>query len=212
MSVIVAGRSGLHRAAIVRLLDDAGFTVSGQAADDAELLRKVRAHRPDVAIAELPVCAEVLRTIRSEFPQLGVLVVAEAVSPPHAAALLAGGAAGAGYVLAGRAGATRFVEAVRDVGAGRSALDDEVLTRLLTRGRSDLDALSDRDREVLAQMAAGASNRGIARRMFLSERAIERHVTSIFDALGIPAAREANRRVLAVLAYRARAEPAWTAA
>ena len=208
MRIVVASASALRRAAIARLLDDAGFTVPAQAADGDELLRKVRAHRPDVAVAELPMCAQVVRMLRSEHPDTGLLLVSECASPAHGAALLERGAGGTGYLLEGQLSVPRFVAAVRAVAAGGAALDPEIVTRLFTPGRRDLDDLSDRDREVLEQMAAGASNRGIARRMFLSERAIERHVTSIFDALGIPAAREANRRVQAVLAYLAGAEPA----
>jgi DNA-binding NarL/FixJ family response regulator len=211
--VLVACGSPLRRASIRRLLEDAGFVAAGEAGDSADLLRKVRAHRPAVAIAELPPevhprseCVQVVRTIRRELPEVGLLIIAQAVSPAHAAALLESGAEGAGYLLEQRvAGTTEFLAAVREVAARGSAVDPEVVTHLLSRGRRDpvLEELSEREREVLAQMAAGVSNCGIARRMFLSERAIERHVTRIFAALGIAAAREANRRVLAVLAYRA---------
>ena len=215
--VLVAAGSGLRRAAMIRLLEDAGFEVTGQAGDAGDLLRKARAHRPDVAIAELPDTqraldeyVQVLRTIRSEL-RVGVLLISQEVEAGHAAALLELGAEGAGYLLEGRVtGVARFIEAVRDVAACGSVLDTEVVTRLMARERRNpvFDELSERDREVLAQMAAGVTNRGIARRMFLSERAIERHVTSIFDALGITAARQANRRVLAVLAYLRGGEPA----
>jgi DNA-binding NarL/FixJ family response regulator len=208
--VVVAAGSGLRRAAMARLLQDAGFEVAGQAGDAADLLRKVRAHRPDVAIAELPEphcrdeCVRVVRAIRSELPGVGVLLISRQVEARHAIALLEHGAEGAGYLLEGRVtGVSRFIEAVRDVAAHGSVLDPEVVTRLFAQYRRApvIDELSELDREVLAQMAAGATNRGIARRMFLSERAIERHVTSIFDTLGITTARQANRRVLAVLAY-----------
>ena len=215
--VLVAAGSGLRRAAMIRLLEDAGFEVTSQAGDAGDLLRKARAHRPDVAIAELPDTqraldeyVQVLRTIRSEL-RVGVLLISQEVEAGHAAALLELGAEGAGYLLEGRVtGVARFIEAVRDVAACGSVLDTEVVTRLMARERRNpvFDELSERDREVLAQMAAGVTNRGIARRMFLSERAIERHVTSIFDALGITAARQANRRVLAVLAYLRGGEPA----
>ena len=215
--VLVAAGSGLRRAAMIRLLEDAGFEVTGQAGDAGDLLRKARAHRPDVAIAELPDTqraldeyVQVLRTIRGEL-RVGVLLISQEVEAGHAAALLELGAEGAGYLLEGRVtGVARFIEAVRDVAACGSVLDTEVVTRLMARERPNpaFDELSERDREVLVQMAAGVTNRGIARRMFLSERAIERHVTSIFDALGITAARQANRRVLAVLAYLRGGEPA----
>ena len=214
--VVVAAGSALRRAALVRLLEDAGFDVIGQAGDAGDLLRKARAHLPDVAIAELPEphcrdeCTRVVRAIRTELPGVGVLLISQQVEAGHATALLEIGAAGAGYLLEGRVtGVARFVQAVRDVAAQGAVLDPEVVTRLMTREPRDpvIDELSERDREVLAQMAAGASNRGIARRMFLSERAIERHVTNIFDALGISTARAANRRVLAVLAYLRAAAP-----
>jgi DNA-binding NarL/FixJ family response regulator len=174
------------------------------------VLRKVRAHRPNVAIVELSELpgrdqsVRVVCVIRSELPAVGVLLISRQVEPGHAAALLENGAAGAGYLLEGRVtGVSRFIEAVREIAAHGSVLDPEVVTRLFGRERLDpvIGDLTDRDREVLAQMAAGASNRRIARRMFLSERAIERHVTNIFDTLGVTTAGEANRRVLAVLAY-----------
>jgi DNA-binding NarL/FixJ family response regulator len=209
--VVVAAGSGLLRAAIVRLLQDAGFEVAGQAGDAGDLLRKVRAHRPDVIIAQLPdpdcgldECVRALGTIRSELPGVGVLLISRQVDAGHAAALLEPGAEGAGYLLEGGVtGVSRFVEAVRHVAARGTLLDPEVVTHLLARPRRDplVDELSERDREVLAQMAAGVSNRGIARRMFLSERGVERHVTRVFDKLGITTARHADRRVLAVLAY-----------
>jgi DNA-binding NarL/FixJ family response regulator len=218
LRVVVAAGAELRKAAIVRLLQDAGFHVAGEATDAGDLLRKVRAHRPDVLIAELPdphrrldECARAVRTIRGELPGVGVLVISRRVETGLAAALLESGAEGAGYLLEGRVtGVSRFIEAVRHVAARGSVLEPEVVSRLLARQRRDplLDELSERDREVLAQMAAGVTNRGIARRMFLSERAIERHVTTIFDKLGITPAGQANRRVLAVLAYLARAAPA----
>ncbi len=205
LRTVVAARSALRRAALARLLVDAGFEVAGQAGDANDMLRKVRAHRPDVAIAELDDCAPALRIIRAELPDVGVLLISPRVDAGHAAALLQPAADGAGYLLEARTGVERFIEAVRQVAARGTVLEPEIVTRLVAGERRHplIDAMSDRDREVLAQMAAGVSNRGIASRMFLSERAIERHVTSIFEALGIAAVRQANRRVLAVLAYLA---------
>jgi DNA-binding NarL/FixJ family response regulator len=214
--VVVATGSGLRRAAMVRLLEDAGFGIAGQATDAGDLLRKVRAHRPDVAIAELPEpqcvdeCARVVRTIRGELPGVGVLLISRQVDARQASALLEPSAEGAGYLLEGRVtGVSRFIEAVRDVAAHGSVLDPEVVTSLFAKARPDplIDELSERDRTVLAQMAAGVTNRGIAQRMFLSERAIERHVTNIFDKLGITTSSQVNRRVLAVLAYLRTAAP-----
>ena len=209
--VVIGGISGLRRAAMVSLLEDAGFPVVAQAGDGGELLRKVRAHRPDVAIVELPEpnrrpedCVRALRAIRSELPGVGVLLISRRVEAGHAAALLHCGAEGAGYLLEERVtDVARFIGAVREVADHGSVLDPEVVTLLLARTRpgSRIDELSGRDREVLAQMAAGVTNRGIARRMFLSERAIERHVSAIFNALGLDRCRTTHRRVLAVLAH-----------
>lgn len=215
--IVVAAGSGLRRAAMARLLEDAGFEIAGQAMDADDLLRKVRAHRPDVAIAELPdqrcrdECAQVVRAIRGELPGVGVLLISRQVDAGQATALLEPGAEGVGYLLEGRvSGVSHFIEAVRDVAAHGSVLDPEVLTRLFAKARPDplIDELSERDRAVLAQMAVGVTNRGIARRMFLSERAIERHVTNIFDKLGITSSSQVNRRVLAVLAYLRTTAPA----
>ena len=140
--VLVAAGSGLRRAAMIRLLEDAGFEVTGQAGDAGDLLRKARAHRPDVAIAELPDTqraldeyVQVLRTIRGEL-RVGVLLISQEVEAGHAAALLELGAEGAGYLLEGRVtGVARFIEAVRDVAACGSVLDTEVVTRLMARER-----------------------------------------------------------------------------
>lgn len=216
--VVVAARSALRRAVMVRLLRDADIDVAGQAGDARELLRKVRAHRPDVAIAELPDphpalddSAVAVATIRRELPGVGVLLVSPRVDARHAAALLEPGAEGAGYLLERRVThVSAFIEAVLDVAGGGSVLDPEVVTHFAARHRHEplIGALSERDRQVLAQIAAGVSNRGIARRTFVSERSVARQVTSIFDKLGIADAKHANRRVLAVLAYLGAPAPA----
>jgi DNA-binding NarL/FixJ family response regulator len=211
--VVIAQRSGLLRAATIRLLRDAGIEVAAEAADAAELLRKVRAHRPDVAILDLrspaAPCDDTLRAlaaIRSASPAVGVLLLSERLCVRYATELLERGAEGTGYLLEARVlDVARFIEAVRQVAARGTVLDPEILTRVLARNRREehaIDALDDRGRAVLEQMAAGVTNRAIAERMFLSERAVERHVTSIFDTFGLPSSRRANRRVLAVLAYR----------
>jgi DNA-binding NarL/FixJ family response regulator len=209
--VVIAEDSVLVRAAIVRLLDDAGIEVVGQAGDADDLLRKVRAHRPNAAIVDIRMppahvdeglCAA--RLIRAEAPGVGVLLLSQHVEERYATELLEHGAEGVGYLLKDRVtDIGHFVGAVRQVAAGRSVLDPEVVAHMVGRNRRNhtLDALAERELEVLARMAEGASNHAIARRMFLSERAIERSVTAIFDALGIAASREAHRRVLAVLAY-----------
>ena len=206
--IVVAARSGLLRAAHGLVLRDAGFEVVGGAGDGPGLLRKVRAYRPDVAVVDSRGLDDglrpSLRTLRAELPDVAVLVLADGIDDGLAAALLESGAAGAGYLLEARIGdIARLTGAIDQVAAGGSVLEPELVARILGRSGGDeaIDGLSGRDREVLAQIAAGATNRAIARRMFLSERAIERHVTRIFAALGLAPSRLAHRRVLAVLAY-----------
>src|SRR3954452_7273405 len=210
MRVAIADDSLLFRAAAVRLLQEAGFDVVAESGDGDDLQRKVRAHRPDVAIVDIrmpPGYADeglrAARAIRAEHPGIGVLVLSQHVEAGRALELLAHGTEGIGYLLKDRVSdIARFADAVRQVGEGGSVLDAEVVAPLVgRRDRDPLDALADRDRDVLAQMATGASNRAIAQRMFLSERAVERHITAIFEALGLSASRQAHRRVLAVLAY-----------
>src|SRR5262249_50034255 len=144
------------------------------------------------------------RAIRAELPEVGVLLLSQHVEERYAAELLEHGADGVGYLLKDRlTDVAHFVDAVRQVAARRSVLDPDVVAHMrgLRRRGHAIDALGAREREVRARMAEGASNVAIARRMFLSERAVERSVTAIFDALGLPASRQAHRRVLAVLAY-----------
>ena len=209
--VVVADDSVLLRAAVVRLLEDAGFDVVGQAGDAEDLLRKVRAHGPDVAIVDIRMPPgngddglQAARRIRAELPGVGVLLLSQYDEPHYVAELLEHGTEGVGYLLKDRvADLARFADAVRQVAAGGSVLDAEIVAHMVAgreRGRV-LEGLGEREHDVLAQMATGASNRAIARRMFLSERAVERHVTTIFDRLGLCASRHAHRRVLAVLAY-----------
>ena len=213
LRLVIAEDSVLLRAAAVRVLEDAGFDVVGQAGDGDELLRKVAGHRPDVAIVDIRMPPNQLdeglvaaRAIRAEHPETGVLLLSHHVEERYATELLEHRAGGVGYLLKDRLTDTaRLADAVRLVAAGGTVLDPEIVTMMLGRHRRDhpLDALTDRDREVLAQMAAGATNHAIAARMYLSKRAIERHVTTIFDTLGITASRRDHRRVLAVLAYLA---------
>jgi DNA-binding NarL/FixJ family response regulator len=195
----------------VRLLEDAGLEVVAQAGDAEDLLRKVRAHKPDVAITDIRMppshTDEGLRAalvIRGELPETGVLVLSQYVDEAYAFELLSGSTEGVGYLLKDRvADVDALLEGVRRVAAGGSALDPEVVTHLLGRHRRDdpLDALTAREREVLALMAEGRSNRAIAAELVVTERAVEKHVTSIFSKLGLPASAADHRRVLAVLAY-----------
>jgi DNA-binding NarL/FixJ family response regulator len=209
--VVIAEDSLLLRAATARLLTDAGIDVVGEAGDADDLLRKVRAHRPDVAIvdirmppAQLDEGLQAARLIRTELPHVGLLLLSQHVEERYATELLEYGADGVGYLLKERIGdVAQFVDAVGQVAARRSVLDPEVVAHMIGRrhrGRA-LDGLGERERDVLAQMAEGASNRAIARRMSLSDRAVERAVSTIFDELKLSTSRDAHRRVLAVLAY-----------
>ena len=209
MRVVLAEDSLLLRAGIARLLDDAGIEVVGQAGDLEDLLRKVRAHKPDVAIVDIKMpptnTDEGLRAamvIRSELPGTAVLVLSQYVEKEYAEELLAESAEGVGYLLKDRvADIDRFIDAVRRVADGGSVLDPQVVSRMLDRSSGPLDELTGREREVLALMAEGRSNRAIAAELVVSERAVEKHVTNILSKLGIPATADDHRRVLAVLAY-----------
>jgi DNA-binding NarL/FixJ family response regulator len=209
--VVVAEDSVLLREGLVRLLEESDFEVVGQAADAEELLRKVRAHKPDVAVVDVRMpptqTDEGLRAaheIREALPGTGVLVLSQYVEYAYARELLADNAAGLGYLLKDRVGdVDAFADAVRRVGEGGSALDPEVVSQLMGRRRRDdpLDALTPREREVLALMAEGRSNAAIAGELVVTERAIEKHVTSIFSKLDLPASGDDHRRVLAVLRF-----------
>ena len=211
MRVVVADDSVLLREGVVRLLEEAGFEVVAQAGDAEDLLRKVNAHKPELAIVDVRMpptqTDEGLRaavTIRERHPDTNVLVLSQVVEPSSALELLAGDAAGLGYLLKDRVGdIDRFTESVRRVGEGGSALDPEVVSLLLGRRRREdpLESLTPREREVLQAMAEGASNNGIAERLVVTERAVEKHVTSIFTKLGLPPDTDSHRRVLAVLRY-----------
>jgi DNA-binding NarL/FixJ family response regulator len=200
----LAEDSLLLRAGIVRLLTDAGFEVVGEASDAEELLRKVLGHRPDVAVIDIDDGVGAAQALRREWPEVGVLVLSDRVDPAYATVLLEHGSSGVGYLHKDRVAAVdRFAGALREVARGGTALDPAVVTPMLERRRrkGPLDTLTERERDVLAGMADGETNRGIARRLFVSERAVERHVTAIFDKLGLSSSETAHRRVLAVLAY-----------
>jgi DNA-binding NarL/FixJ family response regulator len=209
--VVVGDDSVLLREGVVRLLAEAGMEVVGQAGDADELLRKTRAHRPDVAVVDIRMppthTDDGLRAallIRSELPDTGVLVLSQYMEDAYAFELFGRDASGIGYLLKDRvADVERFTEAVRRVAAGGSALDPEVVARLVGRHRRDdpLGSLTGREREVLELMAEGRSNRAIAEGLVITERAVEKHVTSIFEKLGFAPAPEDHRRVLAVLTY-----------
>jgi DNA-binding NarL/FixJ family response regulator len=207
----VADDSVLMREGIVRLLEEAGHEVVAQAGDAEDLTRKVRAHKPDVAVVDIRMpptnTDDGLRAaleLRAELPDTGVLVLSQYVEEGYAVDLLSEGGAGVGYLLKDRVGDVGlFTDAVERVAAGGSALDPEVVSHMLQRKRSDdpLEEITPREREVLELMAEGRSNRAIAEQLVVTERAIEKHVTSIFGKLRLPASAEDHRRVLAVLAY-----------
>jgi DNA-binding NarL/FixJ family response regulator len=210
MRVVLGEDSLLLRAGIARLLDDAGMEVVAEAGDFDDVLRKVRAHKPDVAIVDIrmpPTHTDeglrAARIIRSELPGTAVLVLSQYVEKEFAADLLAESAEGVGYLLKDRvADLERFIDAVRRVADGGSALDPEVVSQMLARrSTGPLDQLTAREREVLALMAEGRSNHSIATELVVTERAVEKHVTSIFAKLNLPATADDHRRVLAVLAY-----------
>jgi DNA-binding NarL/FixJ family response regulator/class 3 adenylate cyclase len=211
LRVVLAEDSVLLREGIARLLTDAGFDVVGQSPNAEDLLLKVRSYSPEVVITDIRMpptqTDEGLRAaqqIRAEHPGVGVLVLSQYVEPAYAMELLAESAEGVGYLLKDRvADVDEFVGAVRRVAEGGSALDPALVTQLVGRRRREdpLEALTPREREVLELMAEGRSNQGIAHRMVVTERAVEKHVTSIFNKLRLPPATEDHRRVLAVLAF-----------
>jgi DNA-binding NarL/FixJ family response regulator len=211
MRVVIADDAVLVREGTARLLAEAGHEVVAQAGDADDLLRKVRAHRPDVAIVDVRMPPDnvddglrAALAIREELPGIGILLLSQYVEDRYLGQLLAHGADGVGYLLKDRvADVERLTEAVERVAAGGSVLDPEVISQMLGRAREQgpLDTVTDRERQVLALMAEGRTNRAIAQQLFLSERAVERHVTSIFGKLGLPSTDQDHRRVLAVLAY-----------
>jgi len=209
--VVVADDSALLREGVVRLLEEAGLEVVGQAADAEELLRKVRAHKPDVAVVDVrmpPTHTDeglrAAREIRDELPEVSVLVLSQYVELAYARELLAESAEGLGYLLKDRVtDIDALADAVRRVGGGGSVLDPEVVSHMLGRARRDdpLAELTPREREVLGLMAEGRSNAAIASELVVTERAVEKHVTGIFGKLDLPASSEDHRRVLAVLRF-----------
>jgi len=209
--VVLADDSVLLREGLARLLEDRGFDVAAQAGDAEDLLRKVSAHKPDVAVVDVRMPPthtteglEAAAAIRERQPAVGVLVLSQYVEEAYAMELIGDSAQGVGYLLKDRvADVDRFVDAVRRVAQGGSALDPEVVGHLLGRRRRDdpLAALTPREREVLGLMAEGRSNAALAQALVVTERAVEKHVTSIFGKLGLSPAAEDHRRVLAVLAY-----------
>src|SRR5205085_416469 len=209
--VVLAEDSVLLREGVARLLREAGFDVVGQASNADELLLKVRSYSPDVAIVDIRMppthTDEGLRAaqeIRERYPGTGVLVLSQYAEPAYAMELLSDSAVAVGYLLKDRVSDVHdFCAAVKRVAEGGSALDPTVVSQLVGRRRRDdpVSELTPRETEVLELMAEGRSNQAIGERLFITPRAVEKHVTSIFGKLGLAAAAEDHRRVLAVLAY-----------
>lgn len=209
--VVVGEDHAFVREGILRVLQDSGFDVVGMASDARELVSMAEAYRPDVIIADIQMPPDhgddglrAALAIRAAQPGTGVLVLSQFLEDAYAFALVADGADGVGYLLKEKVGDLRvFVDAVQRVADGGSVLDPDVVARLVGRKRkaSPLDNLTPREREVLALIAEGRSNAGIAGELVVTVAAIERHVTGIFDKLGLRQAPDAHRRVLAVLQY-----------
>jgi DNA-binding NarL/FixJ family response regulator len=212
--VVIVEDNALLREGMVALLRERGIDVAAQADDGPGLLRILAGHKPDVAIVDVRLpptfTDEGVRAAieaRSRHPRLGVLILSQYVEPVYTAELLASGEGGVGYLLKERVGEVRaFVDSLERVAAGGTALDREVVAELMrARGESSgdgaLDRLTPREREVLALMAGGRTNAAIARELVVTPGAVEKHVSSIFGKLDLPASDDDHRRVLAVLAY-----------
>jgi DNA-binding NarL/FixJ family response regulator len=211
LRVVVAEDSFLTRAGVVRVLENAGLAVVGEAHDADELLAQVREQRPDVVITDIRMPpthtdegVRAAAVIRGELPHTGVLVLSQYVNESYALQLLGESAAGVGYLLKERVMEPQgFVDAVRQVARGGSALDPEVVAHMLDRRRvgGPIDRLTERERDALALMAQGMANAPIAAALEISEHTLQRHIGSVFAKLDLPVSSEDHRRVLAVLTY-----------
>jgi DNA-binding NarL/FixJ family response regulator len=211
LRVVVGEDQPLIRTGIVTVLAEAGFEVVAVAADATDLLRKTAAHKPHAVITDIQMPPDntddglrAARQIRATQPEIGVLILSQYIEARYALELVGDRAEGVGYLLKHRVGdLALFTDAVRRVARGGSALDPEVVERMVARPRrgGPMAELTPREREVLALMAEGRSNASIAAAMTVTVGAVENHVTSIFDKLGLRPEPEAHRRVLAVLKY-----------
>ena len=211
MRVAIAEDSVLLREGVARLLDDAGFEVVAKCGDAKDLMLKVRSYQLDIVIVDIRLPPthsdeglQAALEIRANHPDVSVLVLSQYVELGLALKLLSDSAESVGYLLKDRiSDVDDFVGAVRRVANGGSAVDPNIVSTLLSRQRDDdpLEELTPREREVLELMAEGRSNNAIAEQMIVTERAVEKHVTSIFGKLGLAPAPEDHRRVLAVLAF-----------
>jgi DNA-binding NarL/FixJ family response regulator len=208
--VVVAEDDVLLREGLASLLDRSGFTVLGQAGDGAQLLALVRDTTPDLVITDIRMPPthsteglDAARAVRDEFPDIGILVLSAHVDVEHAMELLASGR-GIGYLLKSRVtDVTDFIDTLERIAKGASVVDPALVSELVSaRRRNDpLAVLSEREREVLALMAEGRSNAGIAHRIWVTEGTVEKHVRSILTKLNIHEASDDHRRVLAVIAF-----------
>jgi DNA-binding NarL/FixJ family response regulator len=209
--VIVADDAALFRVGVARLLADAGIEVVAEVGDATALLDAVAAHRPDAVLVDIRMPPthtteglDAARTLAERHPDVGVLVLSAHLEPHFALSILDGDGGGTGYLLKERVGdVDELTDALRRVVAGGVVVDPAVVAQLVGRRRvrNPLDTLSDRERDVLAEMAQGRSNRGIGERLYLSEKTVEAYARSAFTKLGLVAGPDDNRRVLAVLAY-----------
>ena len=211
MRIVVGDDEPLTRQGIVSVLQEAGFDVVASAGDADDLVRKALAHKPDVVIADIRMPPgnaddglQAAHKIRAARPEMGVLILSQYLEAEYALSIVGDHPAGSGYLLKQRVGdLSLFVDAVRRVSRGGSAMDPAVVERMVARPRTDslLDDLTAREREVLALMAEGRSNAAIASRLVVTVSAVENHITAIFDKLGLRQERDDHRRVLAVLRY-----------
>ena len=209
MRIVIGEDSALFREGLSRLLADAGHDIVAKAADAPTLIEAVEAQRPDLVIVDVRMPpdhtddgARAARTLRDRHPDLGIVMLSQHIETQHSVALASSGRFG--YLLKDRVfDVDDFLEALNRVGAGGTALDPEVVARLLSPRGSDgpMQSLTPREREVLSLMAEGRTNIGIARRLWLTDRTIETHVTNILTKLGLHSTEEDHRRVLAVLAF-----------
>jgi DNA-binding NarL/FixJ family response regulator len=208
MRAVIAEDAVLLREGLVRLLEEGGFDVVDCVDNGEDLLRTVQKHQPDVCVVDVrmpPTFSDegvkAALVIRQQWPDVAILMLSQYVEERYAVDLIAGDSRGIGYLLKDRvADGAEFVEALRRVAGGGTALDPEVVRQLLVRHRA-IDELTPRERQVLELMAEGRTNAAIARALVVTDRAIEKHVASIFGKLRLPPSQDDHRRVLAVLAW-----------
>ncbi|MFI1585257.1 LuxR C-terminal-related transcriptional regulator [Embleya sp. NPDC020630] len=211
MRIVLAEDHFLLRDGLIRLLEAHGHEIVAAVENGADLLESLTEERPDVAIVDVRLppnfTDEGLRAVlaaRREMPDLPVLLLSQYVEPLYARELLSSGGNGIGYILKGRVtNGAQFLDSIRRVAEGGTVMDPDVISQLLVRKERDenMSTLSGREREVLVWVAQGRSNAGIAQSLFISEKAVAKHISSIFTKLGLLPADGDNRRVLAVLAY-----------